>query len=83
MRTGTDRSQPGYPGGTRHPCPFCDWYLDAPPISDLIVHSGPQSIMDLISRRLAAINDEVQQHMANEHPQEFNEATQLRVDITG
>ena len=83
MKTGTDRSQPGYDGGTRHPCPFCTWYLDAEPILDVLKIQPDLPIMDAISRRLSEIHCKILEHMGIEHPREYRESTPLRVDITG
>jgi hypothetical protein len=83
MKTGTDRSLPGYDGGTRHPCPFCSWYLDAEPILEVAESQPLTSLMDVISQRLSDIHRKVLKHMGTEHPDEYRETTELRVDMTG
>ena len=83
MRTGTDRSLPGFDGGTRHPCPFCTWYLDAEPLLEYLQEQPNVPIMDAISRRLQKIHRKVLEHMGTDHPSEYKESTPLRVDITG
>lgn len=82
MRTGTDRSAPGYPGGTRHPCPFCDWYLDAESLADVVSRTNGWTLMDALSQRLDEINQTVVGHLTDQHPDEYRESTRLHVDIT-
>ncbi len=77
MRTGIDRSEPGYPGGTRHPCPFCEWYLDAEPLpSEVSVAKGWEYIGP-ISHRMEMINLWVQEHVRTDHPAEYRSADRL------
>lgn len=64
---------------TRHPCPFCSWYLDAPPIE----HVPHLSVMELISDRLSTISDRIQDHIRSVHPEEYADAEALRLDSTG
>jgi len=82
MKTGTDRSSPGYPHGTRHPCPFCNWYLDAEGILEYLESNPQVSMMDAISQRLDDIHRRVLKHMGTDHPKEYRESTPLRVDMT-
>lgn len=82
MKTGTDRSSPGYPGGTRHPCPFCDWFLDAEPISDVVLGKLRGGVHQALSMRFDAIHREILKHMGTEHPGEYRNADQLTVEGT-
>jgi hypothetical protein len=81
VRTGTDRYAPGYEGGTRHPCPFCDWYLDAEPLPPKAAGARGWEFMDSTSRRLEEITVWVEKHLQSDHPIEYELAQ--RVDRIG
>ncbi len=83
MRTGTDRYAEGYPGGTRHLCPFCEWYLDAPPLSQAAAEARGWEFMDPLSRRLEEITARIEDHMRTDHPIEFELAQRYRLDSIG
>jgi hypothetical protein len=82
VRVGKDRTEEGFPGGTRHPCPFCDWYLDAEPVSDVLMARLSQSLHEVLSKRLEAIHIEILRHMGTEHPGEYRDADQITVEGT-
>jgi hypothetical protein len=82
MRISKDRAEEGFPGGTRNPCPFCSWYIDAEPITDVLMARLGQSLHEVLSKRLEAIHIEILRHLGTEHPGEYRNADQLTVEGT-
>jgi hypothetical protein len=81
VKTGTDRYTDGYEGGTRHPCPFCDWFLDAEPLTPEIAEARGWVFMEAVDQRLRCISNFIERHMRDEHPIEYQLAQ--RVDRIG
>ena len=63
---------------TRHPCPFCDWALEAPPLPETRGWTDTWAVMTALSNRLERIKLTMQTHISAEHPDEFEAA---EVDI--
>jgi hypothetical protein len=77
VKTGTDRYDDGYEGGTRHLCPFCEWYLDAEPLPREAATARGWQFMDAVSRRLQAVTEAIEDHMRTDHPIEYQMASRL------
>lgn len=70
MRKGMDRTRAPIPSGTRHLCPYCEWYLDMEPLPRLEGFNF-LGLMDALNRRLDAIDNAMANHLKTDHPQEF------------
>ena len=63
---------------TRYPCPYCEWELQARPVAPV---TGRERLMEALSHRLANVSRQLQDHIAETHPDEYEAAE--RLDIVG